>query len=134
MTGLDCVILCQPILSLITECICFCFPAADASQCCYQSIHTLMQPSCQIFYYTSRGGDRVYMSYFVYVYMWCRGNRPSSEDLRVEDGLMRFLEYLHSAQVCYPAGRHKQESKKGLFSQRNSSTQYYCITYLLYLL
>lgn len=29
--------------------------------------------------------------------MWCRGNRPSSEDLRVEDGLMRFLEYLHSA-------------------------------------
>lgn len=47
---------------------------------------------------------------FVYVCVricGARGSRAPSEDFRIEDGVMRFLEYVHRVQVCYKAGRQQ---------------------------
>lgn len=74
--------------------------------------HTYAAVMPNVFLYQQGRWQGVHV--LLYVYMWCRGNRPSSEDLRVEDGLMRFLEYLHSVQYKYviqQAGTNKNLRK-----------------------
>lgn len=53
-------------LPLISKCVC-CVPAADASQCCCQSIDTLTQPSHQFFFYYNNSVTRVCVYLCVYL-------------------------------------------------------------------